>query len=294
MPDEKDGQDELTPEQRAQVDQAMGRARAALRGLSGAGLLGAAARGAFRSVVRVPRIRGRKLAFLAIGLVVVALSVATCSAGVDLQSLTSEYGPPVQATREGAERLVRRAATAVQAAATNHRFRLTMTEAEATSALSLGLMMPELMRALETLPPERLHQARNIEELRAILRDSESNNQESRSLGDRIAAMLDPRLRTGDVQVRFTDDGKIVIAGYLQAWRWQQPALVVLAPRAGPGGLQLDFVQGRLGRLPAPEWAFDRLGNLMASLLLQGRDYAEITNLTVREGRFTFEVSLSQ
>ncbi len=292
MADEKDPRESLTPEQQEQVNQALTTARAALRGVSRLGLLGLAARGAVKSVVRFPRIRGRKLAFLAIGLTVAVLSIATCSAGVNLQSLTSEYGEPVPATRDAAQRLVKRTATALQAAAASRRFRITIAEAEATSTLSLGLMMPELMRALETLPPEQLQQAGDIEGLRTMLRERESAQREERSLTERLVAILDPRLRTGDVQVRFTGEGHIVIAGYVQAWRWQQPALVVFAPRAGAGDLELDFVRGRLGRLPAPAWAFDRLGGLISSLILQGRDYAEITNLAVEAGHLTFEASL--
>lgn len=297
MSSHDDREDGLTPEQQKQVDEAMARARTALRGLggfAGAGLLRTAGRGFLRSFVRLPRIRGRRLAFLVIGLAVALLSVATCSAGVSLRSLTSEYGEPVPATIEAAQRLVQRTATSVQAATASRRFRITMTEAEATSALSLGLLIPELMQALDTIPAERLREAKTIEELRAVLRERESAQREGRPLGERLTGVLDPRLRTGDVQVRFTGDGHIVMAGYVQAWRWQQPALAVFAPRAGAGRLELHFVRGRLGRLPAPSWAFDRLGGLLASLILQGRDYAEITDITVEAGRFTFEAALSR
>ena len=96
------------------------------------------------------------------------------------------------------------------------------------------------------------------------------------------------------MQVRFTGAGEIVVAGYVQAWRFKQPALVVFAPRARSGTLELDFVKGRLGRLPAPSWAFDLLGRLAASLILQGRDYAEISNLTVAPGRLTFEARVTR
>ena len=51
---------------------------------------------------------------------------------------------------------------------------------------------------------------------------------------------------------------------------------------------ELDFVRGQLGRLPAPEWAFDKLGDLLSSLILLGQDYAEISELSVTEGRMTF------
>jgi hypothetical protein len=231
--------------------------------------------------------------YLVIGLLVVVASITTCSAGVDLASLTAEYGDPVPTSTDAARRFVERTAAAVQSAAASRRLSISVSESEATSALSLGLMMPELMRAMETMPAEEIQQAKDIEEVRELIREHEAVEPGSRTLGQRVAALLDPRLRTGDVQVRFTGNGEIVIAGYVHAWRWRQPALVVFAPSARAGELQLDFVKGRLGRLPAPAWAFDLLGNLVTSLILMGQDYAEISNLTVTEGRLTFEATVT-
>lgn len=283
-----------TPEEQQQIDEAMTRARTALSGVSRIGLVGMALRGIFRSVFRMPRIGRRKVVVLGIGLLIVVSSIVTCSAGVNLMTLTAEYGEPIPATIEAAQRFAQRAARAVQNASTSRRFRITIAEAEATSALSLGLMIPELMAALDSLPPEALQQARSIEDLRETLRRREETARQSRTFRERVAGLLDPRLRTGDVQVRFTGAGEIVVAGYVQAWRFKQPALVVFAPRARSGTMELDFVKGRLGRLPAPSWAFDHLGRLAASLILQGRSYAEISNLTVDQGRLTFEARVTR
>lgn len=286
--------DAITPEQRAQLEQATTRARSALGKVTRVGVLGWILRGIFGSFPRRLRVGRRKLVFLGIGLVVAVLSVATCSAGVDLASLTAEYGAPVPATPGAARRLVARTAAAAQSAAASRRFRITMTDDEATSALSLGLLLPELMRAMDSLPAEQVQQAPDIESLRALLREHEAAARERRTFWQRVAALFDPELRTGDVQVRFTAAGQIVVAGYVQAWRFQQPALVVFAPRARSGELELDFVKGRLGRLPAPVWAFDLLGRHTASLILRGRDYAEISNLTVENGRLTFEAAVTR
>jgi len=283
-----------TPEQQQEINEALARARSAFGSVSRVGLLGLALRWVLRPMIRLPRITRRKVAILGVGLLVVVLSIATCSAGVSLNTLTAEYGEPIPATTDAARQLVQRAARAVQNASTSGRFRIAVTEAEATSTLSLGLMLPELMQAMETLPPEAARQARTIEELRALLRQQEARRNGERTFRERVAALFDPRLRTGDVQVRFTDAGEIVVAGYVLAWRWKQPALVVFAPRATSGQLTLDFVKGRLGRVPAPAWAFDRLGALVASLVLQGRHYAEISALTVEQGRLTFVASLTR
>lgn len=280
-----------TPEQQQQIEEAMNRARSALKGAARFGLGGLALRGILRSRFRLPRIRSRRPG---IGLLIAALSIVTCSAGVNLRTLTAEYGEPVPATTDLAQGFARRTARAIQNASTTRRFRITIPEAEATSALSLGLMIPELMRALDSLPPEALQQATSIEDLRTLLREHRRRAAGQQTFRQRVAALFDPQLRTGDVQVRFTGAGEIVVAGYVQAWRWKQPALVVFAPRARTGELELDFVKGRLGRLAAPAWAFDLLGTLVASLILQGREYAEISSITVKPGQLTFEARVTR
>lgn len=287
-----DRRDSLTPEERAKLKESLALMRSAAGRLSFGGVLGALGRGVVRRkvrrTVRRRRPRGRKLAFFGVGVLVMLLSISTCSAGVDLASMTQEYGPPVPADREAARQFVERTAAAVRNAPASRRLRIEVTDVEATSALSLGLMMPELMRAMETMPAEEVRSIDDLAVLRERLRQQEAAGRESLDLRHRITAILDPQLRTGDVQVRFTSGGEVVVAGYIQAWRWQQPALVVLAPRAHNGEVELDFRRGRLGRVPAPEWAFDRLGGLASSLLFMGRDYAEIQDITVEEGRMRF------
>ncbi len=279
---------ELTPEQQQQMEEALAKGRAALQNVSKIGCLGMMVRGIFGSIFRFPRLRFKKLLFFGIGLLIAALSILTWSASVDLQQLTAEYGEPVRPTKTAAERFVRRTAAAVQDAPNTRRLRITVTEAEATSALSLGLMVPELMRAIDSVPPHELQQINDIETLRMVLRERAEARKASRNWRQKLAGFFDPELRTGDVQVQFTAGGEIVMAGYVQAWRWKQPALVVFAPSAKSGELELDFVKGKLGRIPAPAFAFDLLGQLVASLLLQGSEYAEITELSVQEGRMVF------
>jgi hypothetical protein len=111
----------------------------------------------------------------------------------------------------------------------------------------------------------------------------------SRTLVERIAAIIDPRLGVEDTQVRFSESGQVIVAGSVRAWRWRQPALVVVVPGVRDGRLHLDFEHARLGRLPAPSWLFDQAARLLSSALLMDRDYAEITRLDVEAGRLTFE-----
>jgi hypothetical protein len=293
--------DDLTPDQQRAAEavrkaletfreRAGGRAAGAGIGLG----LGALALGVLRRrFLRAPRLgrrrlpRGRLRVF-GIGALVVVLSVATCSAGVDTASLTAGYGPPVPASTESARRLIEKTTVALQGMSGSRALSLSVTESEATSALSLGLMMPELMRAAERIPAAEIQQISDLDALRVRIEREERDMRAARlaraPLAERLLAGLDPRLRAGDVQVRFRPSGEVVVAGHVQAWRFRQPALFVVAPHGRSGELQLDFVEGRLGRLPLPEPVFDLLGRAVASAILLGRDYAEISDLTVGDG----------
>lgn len=225
---------------------------------------------------------------LGIGVFVVVLAVTTCSYGVDPDRLTAGYGEPVPATREAASRLIQRASWAVRAASANGELRLVVTEEEATSALSLGLLMPELMRTMQNTSPEEIRAASTVPELRELLHERRRSARPAVGWVGRIFDAIDPELRTGDTQVRFTDEGEIVVGGYIQAWSFRLPGLMVVRPRASSGELELDFVEGRLGRLPAPEWVFDRFGEAVAGLVLMGRDRVEISDIRVERGRLVF------
>jgi hypothetical protein len=242
--------------------------------------------------LRLPRLRGRMLRRFGFGLLIVVMSVTTCSFGVDPSSLTAEYGAPVAASTEDAASVLNRGAQALQGVGETRSLEFTLTEAEATSVLSLGMMLPDLMQAAGRIPQEEIRSATDLEALRArVWEEAEEQRQEmmrSLSLPQRMAMRLDPRIRTGDVEVRFLESGEVVVAGYVQAWSFRQPAMFVVAPRAQAGELELDFVRGRLGRLPAPEIVFDLLGHALARAVLLGRDHAQVSELTVSEGRLRF------
>lgn len=241
---------------------------------------------------RFRRRRGRTLRLFGLGLLIAVLSVTTCSFGVDPASLTTSYGPPIPASAEAATRMVAKSAAAMRGMTSGNVLRLTVTESEVTSALSLGMMMPELMRTVDGIPPEELPSGTDLESLRERVWQEERATREAMleglTLSQRILMKLDPRLRTGDVQVRFEESGEVVVAGFIQAWSFRQTAMFVVAPSATSGQLELDFVRGRLGRLPAPEFAFDLLGDLIVSVILLGQDYAEISELSVGDGTLTF------
>jgi hypothetical protein len=243
-------------------------------------------------LLRFPRFVGRRMRVFALGLVIVVLSVTTCSFGVDAASLTAPYGDPVPASADAAIRFAEKGAAAMEALAGTHTIRLAITETEATSALSVGMMLPALMRTMGRIPVEEIRGATDLVALRERLWLEEAAARDSLlstlPLPYRLMEKLDPRVRTGDVQVRFQESGQVVVAGYVQAWRFRQPMMFVVAPSARSGELELDFVEGRLGRLPAPAFVFDLVGELIARAVLLGREYAEVTELTVAPGELRF------
>ena len=279
------------------IEQARGQVGPALAGLSVTGILGGMFRRRFRRSLGGRRRRRKLLRRFGFGLLIVVSSVATCSFGVDPSTLTAAYGDPVPATRDDAARVLTRGAEAVQRAPDAGAVRITMTEEEATSALSLGMMLPELLLASERIPQGELAQAEDLDALRErVWAEADAQRAEmAEGLGlmERLVVKLDPKIRTGDVQVRFRGSGEVVVAGYVQAWRFRQPGIFVVAPRAQGGELELDFVSGKLGRVPLPEFAFDWMGGMVASAILLGRDHAEVSEITVGDGTFTFEGRLT-
>lgn len=234
---------------------------------------------------RRPRFGRGRLFLLLIGVVVAGLSLTYCSSESDLEGWTVRYGPPVPVSEEAATSFFEKVVRAGRQGAETHRVSLTITEREATSALALSAEVAEVYQAMQTMSPEEL-EAADPARIRERVRRREARESDG-SLGARIAHALNPRIGLRDPQVRFLADGRIVVSGWVYAWRWRQPALIVVAPRAERGEMELDFVEGRLGRLPAPEWLFDQTGRLLSSVILMGRDYAEITALRVEQGRLT-------
>lgn len=290
---------------REQVEEALDEARRALephaarlRTVGVAGILGGLVAGRFRRSARRLRPRGRLLRRFGFGLVIVVLSVTTCSFGVDTAALTSEWGEPVPASTQDAARVLTRGAEVLQLAPDRGSVRLVVTEAEATSALSLGLMMSDLMQAAGRIPQEEIQGASDLETLRErVWEEAEAQRRElagRAGWAGQLLVRLDPKIRTGDVQVRFEPSGEVVVAGFVQAWSFRQPGLFVFAPAARDGAVELDFVSGRMGRLPLPESVFDWLGGLAVRGILLGQRWGEISELTVADGTLTFAARVAQ
>ncbi len=112
------------------------------------------------------RWRPLRMTPFAMGVLVMLLSVTTCSSGVEVAALAEEYGPPVPATREAALGFVTRTSAAFREAPSTRRLSFQVTESEATSALSLGLMIPELMLAMQSMTQDEVQAFNDLAELR--------------------------------------------------------------------------------------------------------------------------------
>lgn len=269
----------------------------ALSGITAGGLATGFLKRRARRAFGGRRRRRQLLRRFGFGLLIAVSSVATCSFGVDPSTLTADYGDPVPATTTDAARVLTRGSERIRQAPESGAIRLTMTEEEATSALAVGLMLPELMRAAEGIPQEEIQNAPDLEALRErVWAEADAQREammENAGFLEGLLIRLDPKIRSGDVQVRFEANGEVVVAGFIQAWWFRQPGLFVFSPRAADGELSLDFVNGRLGRLPLPEFAFDWMGGAAVRALQLGRDYAEIREITVGDGTLTFEGRLT-
>jgi hypothetical protein len=96
-----------------------------------------------------------------------------------------------------------------------------------------------------------------------------------------------PWLAIQEPQVYFKDSGQIILRGYGQVRNARHPLRLVVAPRASDGELVLDFVEGTLGPVALPETLFDVIGTGLSQVILAGQNWAEINEITVRQGVLT-------
>jgi hypothetical protein len=234
------------------------------------------------------------------------LASAACSLPVFGEVELPDDGPPVPVSGAAAASFFSKALASSESAATSQKVRFTVTQEEATSALAIGAQLAALspggpafdgLDSLQGIPGadfDQLLQAHGDSlpdglppELTGLLGGADVDGGPSSGLG-----LPDLRLKLEEPQVYFKNDGRLILRGYGRLWRWRQPIRVVVAPAANGDSLDLDFVEGQLGPLPLPEFLFDPVGKLLAKVLLAGRDYAEISELTVGNGTMTFAGSL--
>jgi hypothetical protein len=167
---------------------------------------------------------------------------------------------------------------------------LTITQEEATSFLTIGAQLVQQVQQYQQI--ESLGDLSELQDIEGL--DEIEGLQQWRELAQKREGLPDirlpdPRLRLTiqEPLVYFKENGHIIVRGYGAIRNRRQPVRVVVAPRAVDGELELDFVEGKLGPLPLPEALFDLVGDLLVQAILAGREYVEITEITVRSGTLT-------
>jgi len=226
----------------------------------------------------------QKLRLMSI-LVGMSLVVIGCTGTGGQVTELPDDGPAPPTSRAAALSFVQKALTAGQSAAESQSIILVLTDAEVTSFLGIRA---ELTRDLEKVGIEQIGQIEGLEELGGGGLNIEAWQGLFGTDGQPRERLI-PRVRIGlrEPQVYFKADGRVIARGYLALLKWRVPVRVVVAPRALEGEMELDFVEGQIGAVKAPEFVFDLLGKGIAEALLAGQAYAQITQIQVEAGALT-------
>jgi hypothetical protein len=93
-------------------------------------------------------------------------------------------------------------------------------------------------------------------------------------------------------QVYFKGDGTLVLRANIVFQGNSQLIRVVARPSVVNGELAVDITEGRIGPVPVPGPLLDQVESTLAEGLTAGRDYTELTAVSVAEGTITIEGSL--
>jgi hypothetical protein len=223
-------------------------------------------------------------------LIALPFLLAACQMPRFLHSELPDDGPPIPTSQEAARRFVEKVTEAGREGARTGESTLTITQEEATSFLTVGAQLVEEVQQYKQIESlQDLSELENIEGLQEIEGLEQWRELAAKREGLPDIRLPDPRFRLTiqEPQVYFRENGQIIVRGYGEIRNRRQPIRVVVAPRAVDGQLELDFVEGKLGPLSLPEGLFDLVGDLLTRAILAGRDYAEITEITVRSGTLT-------
>lgn len=247
------------------------------------------------------------------------LGVLVCACGVGAATVGRQYiepyltvdlpdeCPDIAVSQDAAISFITKVVTVGQGAAQTKSARLTITQKELTSFVAIGSLLAEQMQELQNLQnlqnlsPEQADQLRQLENMQGLERLQaleQFNDQRRQGSGQDAGPLPVPdlslRLTLEEPQICFKQNGQIAVEGYGAIRGRRQPVRLILAPRASQGELVLDFVEGDLGPVPMPESVFDTIGSGLSKAILAGRDYAEISEISVQRGSITIAGRLKQ
>jgi hypothetical protein len=212
--------------------------------------------------------------------------LTSCAGSGLLEAELPDDGPLPPTSTAAARRFAEKAVAAGESVGGAGYFTIDLTEEEVTSFLNIGVV---LLQRFQSVPLESVEQLQSIPELEGIddlERWQELLDQRER-LPDLGGGRLRLRLRIEEPAVHFRSNGHIIVRGSIRFMIVDLPVRIVAAPRASRGEIVLDFVEGQLGPVPMPEFVFDYLGRQLSRAILAGREYGEITEITVGDGVLT-------
>lgn len=236
------------------------------------------------------------------------LLLTGCVQGKDGTASLPHDGPAIPVSQEAALRFAQKTLTGTSGTDRGGVIRFTVSQEEVTSALAIGAQWASYSQGGPIFEGvSGLEGVLDGQEVNELLESQGSDVLQRSDVPPQIINLLeniqqeegrginlpDIRLKLEEPQVYFKGDGRIILRGYGRLLRWRLPVRMVIAPSASQGELILDFVDGQIGRFPMPKFLFDPLGDLLARVILSGRKFAQISELTVREGVLTFSGQLS-
>jgi hypothetical protein len=219
-----------------------------------------------------------------------SLLLVACQTPEALQSELPNDGPPVATSPAAAGRFTQKVVAAGERAADTKRFNLTVSQEEVTSFLSLGSQLAEQMQSVYGVDSlQELQALQGQQALQAMegLPDWAKQLQGGQNSLGLDLPELSFRVAVKEPEVYFKGNGQMIVRGYGEVLGQRQALRLVLAPHASKGELTLDFVEGNLGPVAVPEGVVDLVGQGLASLILVGRDYVDISKIEVGGGSLT-------
>ncbi|HSJ58641.1 MAG TPA: hypothetical protein VLC95_15770 [Anaerolineae bacterium] len=213
--------------------------------------------------------------------VLATLAIAGCR--VPSSNLPDD-GPSIVTSDEASRHFVDKIAAASEAAAQSGELSVTVTQEEASSFLQVAADLAAEMQLTEAqnLRDLDLEQVRQAEGLPQWLRDMADEE----ALPDVRLPGIELNISIEDPVVYFRD-GQLILRGTAEALEQRQPLRLVFRPTVLNGELMLDYVEGQFGPLPVPELLIAQAREEIESLLLDSREYVEITGVEVAEGTLT-------
>ena len=223
-------------------------------------------------------------------------------------------GEPIPVSADDALALAEHIADAVGDVPGQNRVELLVTDREVTSFLAIvSVLRDGLEEAGGTGSLEQLPDLENqISDLPALLEDLANRREDVETdeplsldkwrelidsedgLGQVFTRGLDLSISIKEPEVRFREDGSIVVRGYGRWLLFNVPARIVVQPEIVGDQVQFEVVEGQFGRLPVPGFLSNLASIIIERALLAGHEFASVEVIEVGDGTMRFTGSINR